>query len=371
MNKIRAVLNYLEERFGIPGEVFDDYEIIDDGDIWLVSKDAAGFEIRTFRRKGLRLARFFKDGKIKVTTAALQIIGKYATKNIVYLNESELLMYVRGQDIEKSLPNTEPGQVIVKYKSDCIGSGLYQNGRIKNQLPKGRRIAIQLEPRLSRFIKAVIFDLDGVILDSEPLHVKAANAALNEFGIQLTVEKNAPFMGLDERVYWQKLIEYFGIDAAPEYLANKKKQAYLKILQEEELIAYPDVIKFINMCKDEGLKLAIASSSSHEEIEIILKKLSLIEKFDVIVSSEDVRSGKPSPDIFLLASEKLGTPPEKCLVIEDSVNGIDAAKSAGMKVVAYRAPIGREKADLSVSDFNKLSRGELVQIFADFKGEQT
>lgn len=369
MNKVNAVLNYLEERFGIPRNVFAQYDLIDEGDIWLVSKDVASFEIRTFRRKGLRLARFFKDGKIKITTAALQIIGKFAIKNIVYIDENELLMYVRGLDIERTLSNVEPGQVIIKYKSDCIGLGLYQNGRIKNQLPKGRRIAIQLKPRISRFIDAVIFDLDGVILDSEPLHVQASNAALNEFGVKLTIEQNAPFMGLNERDYWQKLIEYFAIDALPEYLADRKKQAYIRILLEEDLIAYPDVVKFVNLCKDENLKLAIASSSSHQEIEIILKKLSLIEKFDVIVSSEDISRGKPSPDIFLLASEKLGVPPEKCLVIEDSVNGIKAAKDAGMKVIAYRAPIRSDKADLSVNDFNKLSLGQLVQIFANNERE--
>ena len=138
---IKRVLDYLESRFGIPRKVFDDYAIIALKDVWIASKECGEFEIRAFSRRGIRLARIFPRG-IKFTTAAMQIFGKFATRNVVQLEDEEHLeKMLRGEDIKiGELDSVQEGQVIVKWGDDVIGSAIYRDGKLKNQIPKGRRI---------------------------------------------------------------------------------------------------------------------------------------------------------------------------------------------------------------------------------------
>ncbi len=136
---IEAVLRYAEERFGISREVFRGYRFFVRGrDVWIVSEDVP--EMRYVNRVGLRFARGGME-KPKLTTAVLQIFGKWATKNVVRIGERELEAYLRGQDLEVGeIEGVERGQVIVVYGEDVVGSGLYDGRRIKNQIPKARRI---------------------------------------------------------------------------------------------------------------------------------------------------------------------------------------------------------------------------------------
>ena len=140
--KIRKALDFLQTRFGIPPDVFDEFELVDYGDIWVMTPEAAKFEIKAFARRGIRLVRVFKRGDMKFTTAGMQIFGKFATKNIVYLTDRQQLeAYLRGEDIRVGqLEGVEEGQVIVKWNDDVLGSAVYRNGKLKNQLPKGRRV---------------------------------------------------------------------------------------------------------------------------------------------------------------------------------------------------------------------------------------
>ncbi len=144
--KVRFVLKYLQERFGIDPRVFEPYEFYDAGDLWIVSREATGLPLRTFKRKGLRFARYFeRDRSVKLTTAAIQLFGAHARRNVVYLNRAQMLAYVQGRDLNLApQPGVENGQVIVKYGTDALGSGLYRDGRLKNQLPKGRRIELRV-----------------------------------------------------------------------------------------------------------------------------------------------------------------------------------------------------------------------------------
>ncbi len=144
--KVRFVLRYLERRFGIPPEVFQAYAFYDAGDLWILSKEAADLPIRTFKRKGLRFARYFeRDRTVKLTTAAIQLFGRHAKHNVVHLTRDQMLAYVQGLDVNLGpREGVEDGQVIVMYGTDALGSGLYRAGRLKNQLPKGRRIALQV-----------------------------------------------------------------------------------------------------------------------------------------------------------------------------------------------------------------------------------
>ncbi|HDM90758.1 MAG: hypothetical protein DRQ06_02715 [Candidatus Hydrothermota bacterium] len=141
--KTRKALEYIEKRFGIGKEVFDGYVIIDNGDIWITTPEAAQLKLKAWKRKGIRLARVFKKG-IKMTTAAMQIFGRYAVRNVVQLPDvASVKDFLAGRDIAiHNLEGIEEGQVIVKYGSDILGSALYRNGKLKNQIPKGRRIEI-------------------------------------------------------------------------------------------------------------------------------------------------------------------------------------------------------------------------------------
>jgi len=137
------ILKYLRDRFGISKRIFSDYSFIVRGEkIWIafkdvLEKDLEGLNIEAI---GLLFGRYFeKQKRFKPTTNALQIFGRYATKNIVELDEKEKDMYIKGYDLEKKL-NLEEGYVIVKFKNDVLGCGLYREGKIKNQIPKARKI---------------------------------------------------------------------------------------------------------------------------------------------------------------------------------------------------------------------------------------
>ncbi len=360
MNRKRKVLEYLETRFGIPPEVFDTYTLLDEGDIWVTSPEVPHLPIRTYKRRGIRLARVFKDGKVKLTTAGIQLFGRFATRNVVDLTAEEAMAYAEGKDVRGEFPHLEPGQVIVRYRGHCLGSALYQPGRLKNQLPKGRRLQIQIPPQPDA--TALIFDLDGVILDSEPLHVEATNQVLRRYGHHLTLEENVPYMGLGEREYWNALIQKFGLPEGIEGdLARAKAEIYEQLLRTEPLVPIPGISEFLARCQQAGFLLAVASSSRHPEIRLILQRLDFLKYFRVVVSSQDVQQGKPRPDIFLKAAKALDVPPERCIVFEDSLNGIRAARAAGMKVVAVRAPKGADLADLTLKSFKGVSPEELVQ----------
>jgi HAD superfamily hydrolase (TIGR01509 family) len=159
---------------------------------------------------------------------------------------------------------------------------------------------------------------------------------------------------------WQLIKERHGIEHQVDELVkmtNSLVTPYFKSL--EKMDPMPGVEKLILNLKGKGIPLALASSSYVDVIEIILQKTGLKKYFDVVVSSQMAGASKPEPDIFLLAAQKLGAQPEKCVVIEDSTNGIAAAKRAGMYCIAFAGP-GSElqdqtQADLIVKDFGELS----------------
>ncbi len=140
MTMVKAAVNFLKNRFGIDEEVFKDYALVEDRDIWVTSKESAEFEMKFWRRKGIRLVRIFKKS-YKFTTSGMQIFGKYATKNVVNIEKEHLEKFLRGENIRiGEVSGVEEGQVIVKFNDDVLGSAIYRNGVLKNQLPKGRRI---------------------------------------------------------------------------------------------------------------------------------------------------------------------------------------------------------------------------------------
>ncbi|MFW6259692.1 MAG: HAD family hydrolase [Tangfeifania sp.] len=206
---------------------------------------------------------------------------------------------------------------------------------------------------------AVIFDMDGVLVNSEPFYVEVEQTNFRQLGLTISEEEHQTYQGTATDRMWQLIKERHGIEQPVNKLVemtNNLVTPYFSSL--ESMNPMPGVKNLIEKLKEKKIPLALASSSYADVIEIILQKTGLKKYFDVVVSSQMTGASKPEPDIFLLAAKKLKAEPENCLVIEDSKNGIAAAKAAGMYCVAFAGP-GSElqdqsQADLIVEDFGEL-----------------
>ncbi len=215
-----------------------------------------------------------------------------------------------------------------------------------------------LNKKLTSF-DAVIFDMDGVLVNSEPFYIEVEQTNFRQLGLEISEEEHQTYQGTATDRMWQLIKERHGIEHQVDELVkmtNSLVTPYFKSL--EKMDPMPGVEKLILNLKGKGIPLALASSSYVDVIEIILQKTGLKKYFDVVVSSQMAGASKPEPDIFLLAAQKLGAQPEKCVVIEDSTNGIAAAKRAGMYCIAFAGP-GSElqdqtQADLIIGDFGEL-----------------
>jgi beta-phosphoglucomutase len=183
-------------------------------------------------------------------------------------------------------------------------------------------------------IRGVIFDMDGVLTDSEPLINAAAIAMFKERGLETQPDDFLPFVGAGEDRYIGGVAEKhrFPLD-----LPSAKRRTYEIYLQlvPVQLKAFPGAVALVRACRQAGLRLAVASSADEVKIVANLRQIGLLpDTWDAVVTGDDVVSKKPAPDIFLSAAAKLGLLPGQCVVVEDAVNGVQAAKAAGMRCVA-------------------------------------
>lgn len=187
---------------------------------------------------------------------------------------------------------------------------------------------------MTQKIRAVIFDMDGVLTNSEPLINAAAIAMFREKGLAVQPQDFLPFVGAGEDRYVGGVAEkyHFPLDV-PE--AKKRTYEIYLDLAPSQLEAFPGVLDLVHTCRQAGLLVAVASGTGKIKIMASLQKIGLPEaSWDTLVTGDDVKNNKPAPDVFLTAARKLGVAPADCVVIEDSVNGIRAAKAAGMRCVA-------------------------------------
>ncbi len=183
-------------------------------------------------------------------------------------------------------------------------------------------------------IRAVIFDMDGVLTDSEPLINQAAIAMFREKGLRVEPEDFRPFVGAGEDRYIGGVAERHGF---PLDLAAAKRRTYEIYLERvpSQLRAFPGARRLVVACRQAGLRVAVASSADRVKIAANLRQIGLpLETWDFVVTGEEVKIKKPAPDIFLSAAAGLGLAPEQCVVVEDALNGVQAAKGAGMRCVA-------------------------------------
>jgi HAD superfamily hydrolase (TIGR01509 family) len=207
--------------------------------------------------------------------------------------------------------------------------------------------------------KALIFDMDGVIIDSEPLYKKANTNTFQKLGIKVSDEEYNGFVGTNGFYMWSTIKKKYNLNYSVEELIQMENDGFIEYLNQ---IENPQSIDGINKLlldlKKHKIIMAIASSSIKRSIHAVIDRLRLREYFKVIVSGEDITNGKPSPDIFLKTSSLINIPAEECLVIEDSRNGVLAAKSAGMKCIGYQNP-NSGKQDLNQADYITKNLNEL------------
>jgi len=192
-------------------------------------------------------------------------------------------------------------------------------------------------------IKGVIFDMDGVLVDSEPYICEAGVRMFLEKGLKVQPNDFKEFTGMGEDRYLGGVAEKYGFTFNPSTDKARTYQIY-KELVTGNIQPLPGVISFIGKCKNRKLKLAVASSADNIKVRINLKEIGLLhDTFDAIVDGEEVTKKKPHPDVFLKALEKLHIRPDECLVVEDAISGIRAAIDAGCKCLALTTSFPPEK----------------------------
>lgn len=198
-------------------------------------------------------------------------------------------------------------------------------------------------------MKAVIFDMDGVIIDSEPIYNKIHADMLREFGITEFLDCPEDYTGMTSMSVFTKTRELYQLKQTIAEIAAYQRDIIIREIKKLEDEPITGIRELLTSLKKHKIKTAIASSSERLFINTVVDKFGLHDYFDVIVSGDDIENSKPAPDIFLKAAHLLCVEPANCLVIEDSKSGTIAAKAAAMKCVGFANP-NSGKQDLSQAD---------------------
>ena len=209
-------------------------------------------------------------------------------------------------------------------------------------------------------IHAVIFGMDGVLVDSEVYHFAAEKLIFEKIGIDITEEEIHSFVGLAMNKFWERIKNKYNLEKPVQKLVEEDtifRVNYFKTVGKIPPIEGAQ--ELITGIKKEGLKTAVASSSHPDLIKTVLEASNLLQYFPVYLSGFQVKHGKPDPDIFLETASMLDVKPENCVVIEDSYNGVTSAKRAGMKCIGYQNPSSGNQdlsaADVIIKSFKEIS----------------
>lgn len=215
--------------------------------------------------------------------------------------------------------------------------------------------------------KAVLFDMDGVIIDSEPLHHKAYYAMFKEVGIKVSNELYESFTGQATLHVCKQLVSHFKLSQPPQALVNIKRSIFKNLFfNDPDLQLIDGVLECIKDYHKNGLTLVLASSASMLTINNVFTRFQLDQYFTAKLSGADLKVSKPHPEIFLKAAEASGYKKGKCMVIEDSTNGIKAAYAAGIYCIAFKSENSKNQdytlANKVISSFDEIACAKLTSL---------
>lgn len=216
-----------------------------------------------------------------------------------------------------------------------------------------------------KFDKAVIWDMDGVIVDTGPFHFAAWRELVEGMGRGYTEQDFRYGFGLRNDDILKYLFGNLTLEEI-ESLSDKKEKIFRSKVKDNSRLL-PGVSELLKNQREADFRIALASSAPIENINLILSSLRIEKYFDSIISADDVTSGKPDPEGFLLAAQKLDVEPNQCIVIEDATAGVDAAKAAGMKCIAVTNTNPQEalaKADLVTDNLEKINVEDLHRLLS-------
>jgi beta-phosphoglucomutase family hydrolase len=211
-----------------------------------------------------------------------------------------------------------------------------------------------------------IFDWDGVVIDSSVQHEKSWELLAAEIGKALPPGHFKKGFGKKNQLIIPEILAWSDDPEEIERLGDRKEELYRELVGQGGMIVLPGARELLGALKGSGIPCAVGSSTSRTNLESIFATTGLGEFFDVVVCGDDVIHGKPAPDVFLKAAQRLGVPPARCVVFEDALFGIEAARRAGMKVVAVATTNPLEllrHADRAVESLEEISLEELRAWF--------
>lgn len=213
-------------------------------------------------------------------------------------------------------------------------------------------------------IKACIFDLDGVIVDTAVYHYKAWKKLANQLGFDITEHQNEQLKGVSRVRSLELILQWGGVTktaAEQEELAALKNSWYVDMISKmtpAEIL--PGAKEFLEACRAAGLKIALGSASKNSMM--ILEKINLVDMFDAVIDGNKVSQAKPDPEVFLKGAEAVGVAPANCVVFEDAIAGVEAAKNGGMKAIGVGSPDVLTEADMVISGLDKMTIGMLEEL---------
>tara|TARA_B100001063_G_C16765160_1_gene558190 strand:+ start:1239 stop:1892 length:654 start_codon:yes stop_codon:yes gene_type:complete len=215
-------------------------------------------------------------------------------------------------------------------------------------------------------LKAVLFDMDGVIVDTEPLHRKAYHQMFDDVNINVDEDLYASFTGQSTINICKRLVDHFNLNETPEELVSLKRKHYKIFFENDDLELIDGVLDRIQDYHSNDVKLVVASSASMLGIKQIFERFDLNQYFSAKFSGADLKKSKPHPEIFIKAAESTGFSKSECLVIEDSTNGIKAAHSAGIYCVGFKSPHSSHQdyalANKIITSFEEISYSKIANI---------
>ncbi|MDI9882005.1 beta-phosphoglucomutase [Flectobacillus longus] len=213
-------------------------------------------------------------------------------------------------------------------------------------------------------VKACLFDLDGVIVDTAVYHFQAWRRLANELGFDFTEHQNEQLKGISRMESLELILNWGGVSLTEEEKiawATKKNQWYLDlVMQMTPNEVLPGVPDFLKSLRENGIKIALGSASKNSKL--ILEKIQMLDYFDAIIDGNNITNGKPDPQVFLMGAEATGVQPTECVVFEDAVAGVQAAKAGGMKAVGVGSADILTEADIVISTFEGFSVEQLLQV---------